>query len=57
MASGVFIVNFEQTWHIVPMFPKLTLNKQLPAGLPAYQHKPVEFQLFCLNLISLSNDS
>ena len=35
----------------------ITLNKYLPAGLPAYQQKPVEFQLFCLNLISLSNDS
>ena len=30
--SGVFIFNFEQILHIVPMFASLTLNKQIPAG-------------------------
>ena len=31
--SGVFIVKFEQTSHIVLVFPFLTSNKWMPAGL------------------------
>ena len=31
--SVVFIVNFEQISHIILVFPLLTLNKQMPAGL------------------------
>ena len=31
-SSGVFIANFEQTSHIVPVFPWLTMNKCIPGG-------------------------
>ena len=31
--SGVFIVNFEQISQIVLVFPLMTLNKQIPAGI------------------------
>ena len=31
--SGVFILNFEQILHITLVFPLLTLNKYLSAGL------------------------
>ena len=30
--SCVFIVNFEQIWHNVPVFPLLILNKRMPPG-------------------------
>ena len=30
--SGVFIVNFEQFLHFIPLFPLLNLNKHLSAG-------------------------
>ena len=31
-SSDVFIVNFEHISHIIPVFPFLSLNMQLPAG-------------------------
>ena len=30
--SGVSIVNFEQIWDIVLVFPLLTLNKEMPTS-------------------------
>ena len=31
--SGVFVVKFEQFSNIVLLFPMLTFNKEMPAGL------------------------
>ena len=37
--SGVFVFNFEQILHNVPMFASLTLNKWIPAGSNLQLHK------------------
>ena len=61
--SGVFIVNFEHISHLVLVFLLLTLNRQMPAGMPVSTTIPtwcskrelvcscliLNFIIFCLN--------
>ena len=44
--SGVFIVNFEQISHIILVFPLLTLNKSIPAGILPSKKQVTTFLIY-----------
>ena len=46
MVSGIFIVDFEHISHLVLVFPLLTLNMQLSAGLTVSDCHILKLNLF-----------